>query len=51
MRWPLESNLLGLLRSALLTGADEGPGGEREGAEQAEDESRWTPEQQPPCFR
>lgn len=33
-----------------LTEADEGPGGEGEGAKQAEGESRWTPEQQPSCL-
>lgn len=46
-----QSSLLGLLLSVLLTEADEGPGGKREGAKQAEVENRWTPEQQPPCLR
>lgn len=39
------------LTSHVSTGADEGLGGERKGAEQAQTESRWSPEQQPPCFR
>lgn len=38
------------LASCVWTGADERPGGEREGAEQAEIENRWSLEQQPPCF-
>lgn len=42
---------LKVLLLAPSTGSDEGPGGERKGAEQAETESRWSLEQQPPCFR
>ncbi len=46
-----QSGLLGPLHSVFLAEDDEGPGGEREGAEQAESKSRWTPEQQPSCLR
>lgn len=46
--WHPQTKFLG---SHVSTGADEGLGGERKRAEQAQTKSRWSLEQQPPCFR
>lgn len=55
LRWEEAPPLLQLacLRSAVAVGAeaDERPGGQREGPEQAEGQSRRAAEEQPPGFR